>query len=66
MTKWIVEVEKDDKGGLWMPLPVDALAQMGWCDGTELFWEVKEGKWTVRKRDDETSSTERPDTDKEV
>ena len=34
---WTVTLEEAD-GDLILPLPVDLLSQMGWSEGTELFW----------------------------
>lgn len=37
---WTVQVEEDpETGQLMLPFPVDLLNQMGWSEGTELFWE---------------------------
>ena len=37
---WVVQVEEDpETGQLYLPFPVDLLSQMGWSEGTELFWE---------------------------
>ena len=39
MNKWTVQVEEDNTTGeLVLPLPVDMLAQLGWSEGTDLFW----------------------------
>lgn len=37
---WTVQVEEDpETGQLYLPFPVDLLSQMGWSEGTELFWQ---------------------------
>lgn len=42
---WTVKVEQDpNTGELVLPLPADLLSQMGWIEGTDLFWEETEGK----------------------
>jgi len=42
---WTVKVEQDpDTGELVLPLPADLLSQMGWIEGTDLFWEETDGK----------------------
>jgi hypothetical protein len=42
---WTVKVEQDpDTGELVLPLPADLLSQMGWIEGTDLFWEETAGK----------------------
>lgn len=40
---WTVTVEEDPAtGDLLLPFPPDLLSQMGWAEGTELWWEVDE------------------------
>jgi hypothetical protein len=53
--QWSVTVEEDSKTGeLMLPLPVDVLSQMGWCEGTELFWiDNKDGSYTLTKNKDQ-------------
>lgn len=42
---WTVEVQEDpETKELILPLSVDLLAQMGWSEGTELFWHIKDGQ----------------------
>lgn len=55
---WTVKAEQDTAGELVLPLPVDLLAQMGWHEGTELFWDVDDGKIVLKEKNDETSGTE--------
>lgn len=52
---WTVTVERDSETGeLILPLPVDLLSQMGWCEGTELFWyDNKNGSYTLKTDQDE-------------
>jgi hypothetical protein len=62
MNRWIVEVEKDpETGELILPLPTDLLAQMGWVNGTELFWEDnKNGTYSLKEKEkDEPSEAQR-------
>ena len=56
---WTVTVEEDPQTKeLVMPLPVDLLAQMGWAEGTELFWDIKDRHWLIKeKKKDESSKT---------
>lgn len=43
--KWTVALEEDPAtGDLLLPFPPDLLAQMGWAEGTELWWEVDDNK----------------------
>lgn len=40
---WTVTVEEDpETGELLLPLPVDLLAQMGWSEDTDLWWNINE------------------------
>jgi hypothetical protein len=61
----IVQLETDtETGELILPIPVDLLSQMGWIEGTELFWiDNEDGTYSLKEKKNETSSTERPDTD---
>ncbi len=55
---WTVEVEEDKQtGDLVLPLPVDLLAQMGWHEGTELWWDVDDGKIVLKEKTDGTGET---------
>lgn len=48
---WIVQIEEDpETGQLLLPFPPDLLSQMGWCEGTELFWEDN-GDSTITLKD---------------
>lgn len=59
---WTVQVEEDpETGQLLLPFPVDLLNQMGWSEGTELFWEVHDDKsfsLIERKKTESTEETE--------
>ena len=51
---WTVKVEEDENGDLVLPFPADLLSQMGWAEGTELWWDVTEdGKVIVKEKNDE-------------
>ena len=54
---WIVKVEEDPQTKeLVMPLPVDLLAQMGWVEGTDLFWvDNNNGTFTLTDKQNEPS-----------
>lgn len=48
---WIVQIEEDpETGQLLLPFPPDLLSQMGWSEGTELFWEDN-GDSTITLKD---------------
>ena len=51
MTKeWIVTIEEDEKSGeLLMPFPPDLLTQMGWHEGTELWWVIDDNGLVMLK-----------------
>lgn len=46
---WTVTVEEDpETGDLLLPFPSDLLSQMGWAEGTELFWiDNQNGSYTL-------------------
>ena len=46
---WTVTVEEDPAtGDLLLPFPPDLLSQMGWAEGTELFWiDNNNGSYTI-------------------
>lgn len=60
-TNWIVEIEEDPKTGeLLLPFPPDLLSQMGWTEGTELWWDVQDNGQVIirekKEKDDSISS----------
>ena len=60
MTHWTVILETDpETGELVMPIPTDALNQLGWEFGDTLIWEdVQDGRWSLRRKADGTDSAE--------
>ena len=59
---WTVKVEQDlDTGELVLPLPADLLSQMGWIEGTDLFWEQTANKGFILT--DKKSEIPEVDTD---
>lgn len=40
--RWTTQVVKDSNGEILLELPTDLLAQLGWYEGIELFWDVNE------------------------
>lgn len=57
---WIVHVEQDETGELVLPLPVDLLNQMGWSEGTDLFWiDNENGTFTLTDKKDESTTGEK-------
>jgi hypothetical protein len=52
---WTVTVEEDkETGDLMLPFPPDLLSQMGWSEGTELWWDVNDdGNIYIKKHEGE-------------
>jgi hypothetical protein len=52
---WIIQVRENNKTKeLYIELPPDALAQVGWDIGDDLLWEdLNNGSWSIRKKDAE-------------
>lgn len=59
-TKWTVELQEDpETKELILPIPTDLLAQMGWSEGTDLWWEIVDDKIIMKAKDGtETSKSE--------
>lgn len=56
---WIVEVHEDPSTGeLILPIPTDLLSQMGWDEGTDLWWTVEDGKVVLKENENGISKTE--------
>lgn len=64
----IVTLEQDkDTGELILPIPTDLLSQMGWIEGTELFWiDNEDGTYSLKEKKNGTSEEQRSDTDNSV
>ena len=58
--KWTVIIEEDkETGELLLPFPPDLLSQMGWIEGTELFWQdQKDGTYIITEKKNEPSERE--------
>jgi len=56
---WAVQLEQDlETGELLLPFPPDLLSQMGWAEGTELFWVDNEnGTFSIKEKENGTSET---------
>lgn len=39
---WTVELEEGTDGELLLPFPPDLLSQMGWAEGTEIWWDIQD------------------------
>lgn len=57
---FVVTLEEDpETKDLLMPFPTDLLSQMGWAEGTDLWWQVQDnGTVTITevKKDQEVNS----------
>ena len=51
--RWTITLEEDpETKELVMPIPVDALAQVGWDFGDTLVWsDNQNGSWTITKKE---------------
>ena len=49
---WLVQLEEDkETGDLMLPFPADLLSQMGWSEGTELWWvDNEDGTYSIREK----------------
>ena len=64
----ITQLETDpETGELIMIIPPDLLSQMGWIEGTELFWiDNEDGTYSLKEKVNGTSEEQRPDSDDPV
>ena len=64
----VVNLEKDPvTGDLILPIPTDLLSQMGWIEGTELFWiDNEDGTFSLKEKKNEPSEEQRPDSNDAV
>ena len=64
----IVNLQQDpDTGELILPIPTDLLSQMGWIEGTELFWiDNEDGTYSLKEKKNEPSEEQRPDSNDPV
>jgi hypothetical protein len=52
MKTWTVNLEEDpDTGDIMLPFPPELLTQMGWIEGTELWWiDNQDGTYTIKEK----------------
>jgi hypothetical protein len=64
----VVTLETDPvTGELILPIPTELLSQMGWIEGTELFWiDNENGTYSLKEKKNGTSEEQRSDTDRSV
>jgi hypothetical protein len=64
----IVQLEQDpNTQELILPIPSDLLSQMGWIEGTELFWiDNEDGSYSLKEKKNESSEEQRSDFDHPV
>ena len=59
-TSWTVTVEQDENGELLLPFPPDLLAQMGWSEGTDLFWiDNENGTFSLTDKKNDSTTGEK-------
>jgi antitoxin component of MazEF toxin-antitoxin module len=59
-TKWTAELQEDpETKELLLPIPTDLLAQMGWSEGTDLWWVVEDEKIIIKAKDETESSKQK-------
>jgi hypothetical protein len=60
----VITLETDPQTGeLILPIPSDLLSQMGWIEGTELFWiDNENGTYSLKEKKNGTSETQRPNS----
>jgi hypothetical protein len=53
---YTVEIEQDpETGDLILPIPTEILNQMGWSEGTDLWWVVEDDKLILKENNNGTS-----------
>ena len=64
----IVQLEQDPQTEeLILPIPSDLLSQMGWIEGTKLFWiDNEDGSYSLKEKKNESSEEQRPNSDDPV
>lgn len=55
---WTVQVEEDPiTGDLLLPFPADLLSQMGWSEGTDIWWTINDdGTVSIKEKKDDNDS----------
>jgi hypothetical protein len=58
MSKWTLTVQEDpETGDHILEFPDDLMESAGWKEGDTLEWiDNKDGSWTLRKKDDNSST----------
>ena len=64
----ITQLETDpETGDLVMIIPPDLLSQMGWIEGTELFWiDNEDGTYSLKEKKNGTSEEQQSNIDHPV
>jgi hypothetical protein len=64
----ITHLEQDpETGELILPIPTELLSQMGWIEGTELFWiDNEDGTYSLKEKKNGTSEEHEPDSNNSV
>lgn len=55
--KWVVKLEQDGED-LILPFPADMLEQLGWNEGTTIYWiDNKNGTYTLTDKEEDVISS---------
>jgi hypothetical protein len=49
---YVVKLEEDENGDLLLPFPDELLNDMGWKEGTVLYWEINDNGQVIIKEKD--------------
>jgi len=50
---YVANLEEDNEGNLILPFPESLLEEMGWKEGTVLYWhDNKDGTWSISDKKD--------------
>ena len=51
---YVVNLEEDDEGNLVLPFPQSLLEEMGWEEGTVLYWhDNKDGTYSISDKENQ-------------
>lgn len=52
MKSWVINIEEDEQGNLYLPLNQDILDLTKWKEGDIIEWlDNKDGSWTMKKKE---------------
>jgi bifunctional DNA-binding transcriptional regulator/antitoxin component of YhaV-PrlF toxin-antitoxin module len=58
MSKWTIDIKEDpETGDQILEFPDDLMESAGWKEGDVIEWiDNKDGSWTLRKKDDKSTT----------